>query len=267
MEWFETDRYYSPYPNPSFDRWGPKGPALVRVYEKSGTTAPGWGADSFMRNYNLGRFKTDDWLVPFAYVMRAYNGLVIDIDGKNGGIDQAKQLNLTPTLAETSKSNTGYHLWYSMPHGYEWDSLTGYAPFSDKIGLVPGVDVKVTGCVFHYPHQAWNSRLVSPVPTHILNKIEMRESIGLNPQALIELAESGDPVEVKRLVNDALESLSKPIPHGRRNQTLFAIGSRLFLLAHENWDELIESKAEEIGLDYQEVRKLINNIQAYAERA
>lgn len=94
----------------------------------------------------------------------------------------------------------------------------------------------------------------------------MRESIGLNPQALMELAEGKDPVEAKRLVDDALESLSKPIPHGRRNQTLFAIGSRLFLLGHEDWDELIESKAAETGLDYQEVRKLINNIQAYAER-
>lgn len=267
-QWFETDTYdqvsadtrLAPY-------WGPEGPAIVKVFDNDKTQA-GWGEADFMRNYKLGKFRQAVHNAPFAYVMRSFFGLVVDIDGKNDGINNAKQLNLPPTLTETSKSGNGYHLWYTMPvsHMAVWDDDKGFATLSDRIGLVKGVDIRVTGCVFHYPQQLWNSVHLQPAPGHLINKIMVRESMSVTPARVKELIASDDQVEIKRLVNEALTSLEKPIPHGRRNQTLFAIGSQLYLLDFPGWEGIIRKAGEDNDLDSLEVEKIIRNVPNYAER-
>ena len=82
-----------------------------------------------------------------------------------------------------------------------------------------------------------------------------------------ELHDKGDEVEIKRLISEAQESLKRQIPLGRRNQTLFAIGSQLYLLGFEYWQDKIEEKAEECGLDPAETAKIVHNIPNYADRS
>ena len=60
-----------------------------------------------------------------------------------------------------------------------------------------------------------------------------------------------------------LDDLKKPIPAGRRNNTLFAIGSQLRTAGIESWEQLITDKATEVGLDDDEIDKLILNITRY----
>ena len=63
---------------------------------------------------------------------------------------------LPPTLAETSKSGDGYHLFYLVDE--EWDDEKGYGLLGDRIGIEQGVDIRATGCVYHHPQQRWNDR-------------------------------------------------------------------------------------------------------------
>jgi hypothetical protein len=66
-------------------------------------------------------------------------------------------------------------------------------------------------------------------------------------------------------MQDALvEDLKKTIPAGRRNNTLFAIGSQLFLAGRADWETLVRDRAMELGLDSGETDKLVRNISAYA---
>ena len=60
-----------------------------------------------------------------------------------------------------------------------------------------------------------------------------------------------------------LDDLKKPIPAGRRNNTLFAIGSQLRTAGIKEWSQLITDKATEVGLDDDEIDKLILNITRY----
>ena len=148
-QWFQTDEYiYESSPVDLTPYAYQNGVATVAVYA-SGKSQPGWGELDFIRNYKLGKLNGADRTDTFAYVIRSLPMLVVDIDGKNDGIDHAKLLNLPPTMAETSKSGNGYHLWYLMDDS--WDDEKGYGRLSDRLGLVQGVDVRVTGCVFHYP--------------------------------------------------------------------------------------------------------------------
>ena len=85
------------------------------------------GADGFMPRYLRGVFNSrrvvygyerGKWA--YAFVMRSMRLVCVDIDGKNGGLEHAKKLGLLPpTLAETSKSGDGYHLFYLVDE--EWD--------------------------------------------------------------------------------------------------------------------------------------------------
>ena len=58
--------------------------------------------------------------------------------------------------------------------------------------------------------------------------------------------------------------LSNPIPAGKRNNTLFAIGSDMKEAGIVDWDILVGARAEAVGLDPDEVVKLIGNIDRYA---
>lgn len=241
--------------------------ATVEVY-KDGKTQPGWSEAEFIRNYWLGRFnRVRDASKPFAYLMRAFSGFVIDIDGKNGGIESAKQLNLPPTLAETSKSGNGYHLWYAFPEEYaDWSTNGGFDALRDRLSVVPGVDLKAVGCVYHYPQQRWNSRGVRVAPQHLMRTLTVKSGQGADPKVLRKLVDDKDEREIKRLIDDAMDTLSRPIPQGRRNQTLFAVGSRLHLLGYETWKDDLFKAGQACGLAHDEICKIASNVIVYADR-
>jgi len=252
---------------------GPKGVALVRTWP-DGTTDPGWGMPAFMQKYDTGRFartreailkgyQDEKWA--FAFVMRSMRVVCIDIDGKNGGFTGVGKLGMLPyTLAETSKSGNGYHLFYLMTDE-EWDEATGFAPFGDRIGLQQGVDLRVTGCVYHYPSQRWNNRWLVELPDHVKTMLKDRQQkAAAQVTNIIKVLDTGDMEEVLLMHDALIEDLKKPIPAGRRNNTLFAIGSQLFLAQVENWETLVRDRAMELGLDPGETDKLVRNIAAYS---
>src|SRR5690242_14456333 len=138
--WWQTDSYDDDVAVPSaFSNYaGPEGLALVRAWP-DGRTDPGWGlqgangGDGFMPRYMRGEFNErrvvygyDHGKWAFAFVMRSVRVVCIDIDGKNGGLEHAKRLGaLPPTMAETSKSGNGYHLFYRTDEN--WDDVRGFA--------------------------------------------------------------------------------------------------------------------------------------------
>lgn len=270
--WWRTDKYDVSDPLPEdLKQLSPHGPALVNVYA-DGRTQPGWGADNFMDNYldkkfayrtKLFQFKQKN--TPFAIVMRSVNAICIDIDGKNGGFDHVGSLGfLPPTLAEKSKSGNGYHLFYELDD--EWDEQLGFDTISDAIGIVEGVDLRATGCVYHYPQQKWNGRKMIPLPEHLKKSLTVKKMSRLaQTDRIVKILEGGDEMDIAMLHAELERDLEKDIPDGKRNNTLFAIGSKLFTAGHEKWDELITARAIEVGIDTYEIEKLVSNIPKYAE--
>jgi hypothetical protein len=255
---------------------GPQGIALVRTW-KDGTTDPGWGLQSkdgkpaFMKRYNRRAFSMspvlagyDKGLHAFAFVMRSMKVVCIDIDGKNGGNLHAGKLGMLPlTLAETSKSGDGYHLFYTTSED-EWDDELGFAEFSDRIGLEQGVDFRATGCVYHYPSQRWNHRHIAELPLHLKDRlIKHRQTAAAQTAAIVKTIEAEDPLEVVVMQDQLLIDLKKPIPAGRRNNTLFAIGQQLKLAQVPDWETHLHDRATAVGLDKDEADKLVANVRRY----
>lgn len=270
-----TDDYVvdTEIPQEFIDNAGPHGPALVRVWP-DGTTDPGWGMPVFMEKYSKGRFtRTRDVILKgymeekwaYAFIMRSMRIVCIDIDGKNGGFTGVGQLGMLPyTLSETSKSGNGYHLFYLVSDD-EWSDDFGFAPFGDRIGLQQGVDFRATGCVYHYPSQRWNNRQLVELPEHIKSALRDRQQKAAAQVAnIVKVLDTGDEEEVLLMRDALVEDLKKPIPAGRRNNTLFAIGSQLFLAQVSDWETLVRDRAMELGLDVGETDKLVRNISAYA---
>lgn len=274
--WWVRDAYNdaTPLPDPIITYAGPKGPALVRLWP-NGKTSRGWGltgtdgTDGFMprymreefiprrvlHGYNYGRWA-------YALVMRSVRLVAIDIDGKNGGFESAETMPLSKTLAETSRSQNGLHLFYRSPD--VWSPNTGYGEqFNDHIGVFPGIDIRSVGCVYHYPTQRWNTRYVASLPAslavHLITLTEQRT-------ARIEAAKSTatlDPTEVLIMQDQLERELNSAIPAGRRNTTLFAIGSQMKLANVPDWEDKVANRALSLGLDQAEVSKLIHNISSY----
>ena len=250
--------------------WGPNGPALVTTYA-DGKTQPGWGANNFMENYNKRKFVARFSLraftkfgTPFAFIMRSARMVCIDIDGKNGGTahDILLGVELPPTVAETSKSGNGYHLFYQVDDS--WDPEWGFAKFRDFIGIQEGIDFRGTGCVYHHASQKWNHREIATLPTKFGERlIQKDETLAAQRLAIQANLQSEDKETVLIMQSSLLDDLRKPIPAGRRNNTLFAIGSQLFAAGVPNWTDHIGDKAAEVGLDDEEIEKLIANIQRY----
>jgi hypothetical protein len=257
---------------------GPKGIALVRAFD-DGRTDKGWGLnpppgsdEGFMPRYMRGEFNERRVLFQyskgrsnFAIVMRSTTLVCLDIDGKNGGLEHALRLGALPkTLAETSKSGDGYHLFYT--HDEEWDLVKGYGALGDRIGIEQGVDFRATGCVYHHPNQRWNGRLPVPFPEHLVELLNQREQklAAVNAHITSTLA-SGDEMEVLMLKDQIISKLNKPIAQGKRNQTLFAIGSEMQSAGISNWGQLLEQRAIDIGLGTDEATKLVNNVARYAQ--
>lgn len=247
------------------DRYsGPEGVATVKVFD-SGKTQPGWGDADFMKNYKLGKMRQSvQRTQPFAYVMRSLDMIVVDVDARNDGYQSLKALNLPRTLAETSKSGEGLHLWFVTSE--EWDDQTGYSAYSDRIGLMPGIDIRGVGCVFHYPQQRWNNEFPAFMPEHLANKLLVRQQMTHDPQVLSTMMQD-DPIEAKRLIQQILKTAEQPIKAGNRNQTLFAMSSQLFLLGYEDWEEVIRNLGYTSGLPDEEVEKIIGNAMKYAARS
>lgn len=283
LPWWRTDLYQDDIAIPSdlTLRTGPAGPALVAVHE-SGTTQSGWGLQGkkrddgshepgFMHRYAAREFhwkkalhhfnKSGD---PFAFVMRSLAVVCIDIDGKNGGLEHAKQLGPLPvTLAETSKSGDGYHLFFATPTD-QWDDVVGFAQYDDHIGIVQGVDIRSVGCVFHYASQLWNDAPIAELPEYLADMMRTRKQKRHSTQARVaKIQQTGDPMDMLVLHDELTTELAKPIPAGKRNNTLFAIGSQMRDAGVDDWETKVYQRAINVGLDPDEADKLVRNITAY----
>lgn len=271
--WWREDQYdlKGPGDGPDFgdaSLWGPKGAALVQLWP-DGRTTQGWGRDEFMANYNALEFNPRRIIYgytkgrwAFAFVMRGARMICVDIDGKNGGFDHASELGfLPPTTAEVSMSGNGYHLFYEVED--EWDEREGFGRYRDVIGLVTGVDIRAVGCVYHKPTQRWNSRPLAKLPEYLsqtlLAKTAEKERVMSNIAKTVQL--EGD--ELLMLHDELFHELQRPIPAGKRNLSLFAIGSKMRAAEYPNWEAALEARGADIGLDDDEVQKIISNIGTY----
>ena len=265
-----------PVPKEFVELAGPKDLALVKVWP-DGRTDVGWGlqppksgGDGFMLRYMRGEFNArrvlygynkDKWA--FAFVMRSVQVVCIDIDGKNGGFEHAKQLGKLPhTMAETSKSGNGYHLFYKLEE--DWDPVKGFGSINDRIGIETGVDVRTTGCVYHHSTQRWNGFAPAPLPDFLhellLKKEQQRDSTN---DRIKKVLANNDDLEVMMMQDEILTALAKPVPQGKRNVTMFALGNQMRAADIEDWDEKLRTRCDEIGLPTDETDKLIENIERY----
>lgn len=279
--WWMTEDYSVDLTVPSvFDQHvGPKGLALVKAWP-DGRTQKGWGlnppkgeTDGFMPRYNRGEFNDRRVLYgyargrwAFAFIMRSLRLVCVDIDGKNGGFVGARKLGPLPkTLAETSKSGNGYHLFYSVDE--EWDEDKGYALLADRIGIEDGVDIRATGCVYHHETQMWNGRGIAPLPDYLKEMLLHREQkVSAAYQHIDAVLSSGDDMEVLMMHDQLTDELKKPIPSGKRNITLFAIGNKMRQAEVPGWQDLVRERAEDVGLPVDEIEKLVANISTYGDK-
>lgn len=276
--WWLTDEYDDDLAMPpAFEELaGPKGVALVKAWP-DGRTDQGWGLrgpegkEGFAPRYKRGEFndrrvlhgyRRGAWA--FAFVMRSVRLVCIDIDGKNGGYTGARKLGmLPPTMSETSKSGDGYHLFYTVDE--EWDEDTGFGVLADRIGLEQGVDIRATGCVYHHPQQRWNGRAPVPLPSHLKTLLLQREQkITATAKRIDSVLANRDELEILMMHDEILSDLAKPIPAGKRNNTLFAIGSQMQQAQIPDWETKLADRATQVGLDDAEVNKLVENISRYA---
>lgn len=250
---------------------GPLGLAYVQVYD-DGTTAPGWGGKAFIDKYRRQGFAArraqaifDRRQAPFALVMRSVAMVCLDIDGKNGGIDSAAALNLPSTMAETSKSGNGYHLFYLVED--TWNPTFGFDRLRDRIGWRAGIDIRATGCVYHYPSQRWNTARPMPLPENILIDLEQtRDDQVARMEHITTLRKSTDPddqMEFLMMQTSIQSRLTAPIPAGKRNNTLFAIGAEMKEAGIIDWEAQVYDRAVQLGLDDVEATKLVRNIDRY----
>jgi hypothetical protein len=269
MLWFEDNEQYKlDLPSPA--QFGFEHLSLVKVYP-NGKTQPGWGAKDFVANMEKGLFEPrkairfyEKYQQPFAFVMRSVPLICVDIDGKNGGMQIANALGLNqPTLAERSRSLNGYHLFYRMPYT-SWTAGRGYDEFDDIIGLLPGIDIKGTGLVFHYPNQRWNEEDIQLLPPSLAELIgrarDVRRAARITKLGTQDLDE-----DELVIVHDQLrDELNKKVDIGNRNNRLYAIGAQMFVTQYPSWDLALYDRGVELGLTLEEVTELIKNIEQYA---
>lgn len=277
--WWRTDEYAgdTEIPTSIEELSGPHGVAIVRAWN-DGRTDKGWGlkpTDStpgFMALYTAGKFNKTR-VIPayrrghhnFAFVMRSVNLVCIDIDGKNDGFTGVNRLGmLPPTMAETSKSGNGFHLFYRVPDD-TWDDVLGFAKYADKIGLEQGVDFRSTGCVYHTPGQRWNDREVADIPPYLAQRLtDTAQKLSAQQNRISTILNTTEGHEILMLHTELIDDLAKPIPSGRRNNTLFAIGSKMMDAKVPDWEGLVHDRAIAVGLGFDEATKIVDNIKAYA---
>ena len=270
--WYDVQEQYKDESPLGTHQWGDT-LGLVHIYKKidedgkkSVVTTSGWGKNHFMQNHRAGKFRPGRYLQryqhgrAFGIVMRSVPLICVDIDGKNGGIATSQILQLPPTLAERSKSGNGYHLFYSVPD--EWDDEYGYAMYGDFNGIVPGVDIRSTGIVYHYPGQAWNRVPVAPLSLGMTRLLTQKQAVREQSRDLIAQRATLTPDEIEDLRLELIEDLNKPLAEGKRNAWLFAWGCRAVGIL-ENWPKILIGRGLEAGLEYDELMTLVNNVSKY----
>lgn len=268
--WWEDDTYTvtDAVPDQLLDFAGPKGIAFVTVFERDDKvyTTRGWGVSDpkkpgFTLKYSKGFFAREQHVQPdkpFAIVMRSLRLVCIDIDGKNKGDISARRIlgNTPRTLAERSKSGTGWHLFYYIED--TWNPRLGYASVPDKINFEPGIDLRGTGCVYHYPQQRWNDAEIAQLPPHLLERFLAIAEVRAEQKQLAVYA-----TEEERLLAAAeyLSRLQRPVREGSRNNTLFAVGCALKGINLHDWQKHIFTAGLDWGLDTQELNHLIRSVE------
>lgn len=282
MVWYvDEDQFIinDPIPTPLVSFQGPNGLALVDVYEH-GRTTTGWGlvgkdgGPGFAENYRKHKFWAKPRLVqfengkPFAFVMRSMSLVMVDLDrhmadGGEDGFISAATMELPPTLAETSRSGSGRHLFYSVED--EWSDDFGFGMYDDALGIEPGIDIRATGCAYHYPSQKWNDLPIAPLPESI-EKYLVAKKNKKDAQATVlqHVAVNSDSEEALVVQDALLQELAKPIPVGKRNASLFALGSKMMAAGIPEWMEALADRANEVGLDAEETNKIIANVERYS---
>lgn len=268
MEWYlNSEQYHQSELTERLDDYaGPNSTALVKVFGEK--TQPGWGHERFMRNYVRNFFGAHKLTEgePFAIVMRSLRLLVIDIDGKNNGYAEAAKLDLPPTLAETSKSGNGHHLFYAYPD--QWDEVEGFAAQPDRVGMWPGIDVKSTGVVYHHPHQLWNELPIADLPHSVWDKLQQRNERDTQLRVTPEMAEEMTDEDLKFRRDVLLIELTQPRTDGR-DTSLWRIGASLLNLGVDEtyMAEKILAAGLNWGVDKDVIEgKIIPNILSYARR-
>jgi hypothetical protein len=267
-QWFERlGQYVDQSPVPKEFLAHPK-LSLIRLHGKK--TQQGWNSKEFMKNQELGAFEPtrairffEKYSQPFAFVMRSVPFIVVDIDGKNGGIETANALHLPVSRAEPSKGENGFHVVYEVPYT-KWDPQFGYNEFPDIIGLIPGVDIKGTGAVYHHKNQQWNEERIAILPDSLSQLMGRARDIRRAARIAREGTVDMDPEDLLILHDQLLDKLKKPIRIGGRNQTLYAIGCRMLVSGYPAWDRAIFERGSDLGLNETELYELIRNIETYA---
>lgn len=268
IDTYDDDSACGPMDLDRIDIWGKNGPAMIQLWP-NGSTAEGWGRETFMTEYNKGMFQPRRILYGYnkqkwnyAWIMRGTRVVCVDIDGKNGGFEHASELGFLPhTAAEISKSGNGYHLFYLTDD--IWDTTDGFATYRDHIGIVQGVDIRGTGCVYHHPGQRWNRRPLAQLPQFLDERLQQRARQQQLQTSNINKILALDPEEVAIMHDELISDLAKPIPAGKRNNTLFAIGQKMKQAQVPRWDELLQDRAIQLGLDIDEAEKLVANVARY----
>ena len=65
---------------------------------------------------------------------------------------------------------------------------------------------------------------------------------------------------------ELLEELAKPIADGKRNNSLFAIGTKMRLAQVPDWEDKLRTRGDEVGLDEDELDKIVDNILRYGAK-
>ena len=277
VEQYEHDRWIGPGAPSDREIGGPKGVALVDDYS-DGRTTPGWGPtatdkhDGFVVEYTRGRFdarprvrRDAEKQAPFAFVMRSMLLIAVDVDRHLGdkGADGFVGMRTTgfewpATMAETSKSGDGRHLFYQVPD--LWHPQHGYGAYEDAIGLWPGVDVRAVGCVYHYPTQRWNNLPVAQAPAELITALELHSLRKTSrASAIAKAVTDQDETEILIMHDNLKAQLAANIPAGKRNVTLYAIAKDMHDSGFPNWEDAITQRGDEIGLEPREVERLIQN--------
>lgn len=267
-QWFEDKKQYtddSPLgPLKEFS------PDLIRVYPGIEKVQPGWGRKTYMDNRNKNAFSRrralrfyENTSQPFAVVMRSIPVICVDIDGKNGGIETANTLQLPRTAAEISKSGNGYHLFYELLD--QWDEKYGYQSMGDVNGLVPGIDIRGTGIVYHYPGQLWNQTTITPLPKSLFELVDRRSKLKYESRVTRSGASALDEDDLAILHDKLKTRLERTIPQGMRNNRLFEVGAKMYAAFYPNWQLELYDRGLEVGLDEKEIGGIIESIEKYAE--
>jgi hypothetical protein len=268
--WFECDDYTAGRYSPLLK----EGIEVIACNQTNGIPVEkGFGVN----DWKPGKFKaTKEKVVgkDHALLMKSINVLCVDIDGKNGGMDNLHKLGyLPPTLAEISRSGTGYHLYYSLTDA---QNSTFSMDFAGKSALATGVDIKTQGLVFQAvatsKHQMYNARQLSLIPDSLANLVELNtikkqkaRVFFKSPQGLKELekkrqAQPKDEWDWSSLGTPCSGYCLSPIPQGMRNDSLYTFGLAKMANGETDWEKHMGHAARKSNIPNDELGVLVGQV-------